>query len=164
MMHKISRSIFTTGVFFFSISAWAANPCDLNNDGRVDATDVQAAINMSLGVTSCTANIAGSGVCNVIVVQRVVNASLGSTCLTSSGLHVVTLNWTAGGSNVIGYKVYRSSNSGGPYTALQTVGAVTTYTDTTVITGQTYYYVITSLDNTGAESAFSNQAQAIVTP
>src|SRR3974390_1544786 len=101
-----SRSLFA-GLFLFSISAWAqTNPCDLNNDGRVDATDVQAAVNMSLGVSSCTANIVGCNVCNVIVVQRVINASMGSSCLTSTGLHVVSLTWTASSSpNVTNYRI-----------------------------------------------------------
>ena len=59
------------------------NPCDLNNDGAVTVADVQLAINMDLGKLPCTANIDGVGVCNLIVVQRVINASLGETCLTT---------------------------------------------------------------------------------
>src|SRR5690242_12597773 len=104
-MRKTSRSISIAGFFLFSISAWSqTSPCDLNSDGRVDATDVQAAINMSLGVSSCTANIAGVNVCNVIVVQRVINASMGAACVTSIGLHVVSLHWTLStSSNVTGY-------------------------------------------------------------
>ncbi len=156
---------FIAGLFFFSLSASAqTNACDLNGDGRVDASDIQAAINMSLGVSTCTANIAGLNVCNAIIVQRVINASLGSACLTSTGLHVVELTWTASTStNIVNYKVYRSATSGGPYMLLQTLGVVSSYMDTTVISGQTYYYVVTAVDNTGAESSFSNQAQAVIT-
>src|SRR5215472_117613 len=62
-------------------TAWSqapSNACDLATPyGTIDASDVQAAINMSLGVAPCTANIAGANVCNVVVVQRVINASLG---------------------------------------------------------------------------------------
>jgi hypothetical protein len=164
-MRKTSRSLLITGLFLFSISASAqVNACDLNADGRVDATDVQAAINMSLGVSGCTANVAGLNVCNVIVVQRVINASLGTGCTTSAGLHVVALTWSPStSSNVMSYKIYRSTTSGGPYTLLQTIGAVSNYTDATVLSGQTYYYVITAIDNTGAESSFSNQTQAVIT-
>ncbi len=164
-MRHTSRPLLITGLFFCSFSAWAqTNPCDLNGDGRVDSTDVQAAINMSLGMSTCTANIAGANVCNVLVVQRVVNASMGAACLTSTGLHVVSLNWAAStSSNVTNYKVYRSTASGGPYTALQTLGTVTTFTDKTVVSGTTYFYVVTAIDSTGAESPFSNQAQAVIT-
>ena len=119
---------------------------------------------MSLGISTCSANIAGLNVCNVIVVQRVINASMGAACITSTGLHVVTLTWTAStSSNVTAYKIYRGTTSGGPYSLLQTAGVVSTYTDNTVISGQTYYYVITAVDNTGAESAYSNQIQAVIT-
>ncbi len=164
-MRKTSRICLTTGLFFFSISAWGqtGNLCDLTLDGKVDAADVQAAINMSLGISPCTANIAGLNVCNVVVVQRVVNASMGAPCTTSLGLHVVSLTWAPSTSPVTGYKVYRGTASGGPYTLLQALGAVTSYTDTTVLSGQTYYYVVTSVNSSNVESSYSNQAQAVIT-
>jgi hypothetical protein len=56
--------------------------CDLNYDGVVTVLDVQLAVSMSLGVTPCTANINGPGVCAVTTVQRVVNAALGGACIT----------------------------------------------------------------------------------
>jgi len=164
-MRNTSRSLLIAGLFFYSFSAWAqTNPCDLNGDGRVDSADVQAAINMSLGMASCTANIAGANVCNVVVVQRVVNASMGAACLTSTGLHVVSLNWAAStSSNITNYKIYRSTVSGSSFSVIQTVGNVTTFMDKTVTSGTTYYYVVTAVDSTGAESPFSNQAQAVIT-
>jgi hypothetical protein len=62
-----------------------SNPCDLNNDGTVNVTDVQLAVDMELGLLPCTANIDGLGACNPVVVQRVINAALTGTCVTSSG-------------------------------------------------------------------------------
>jgi hypothetical protein len=76
--------VLAAGVFLFSTRAWAQpNACDLAQPyGTIDAADVQSAINMTLGSSPCTANIAGAAVCNVVVVQRVVNASLpGGKCL-----------------------------------------------------------------------------------
>jgi hypothetical protein len=61
------------------------NSCDLNQSGTVDAADVNLAVNMSLGLSPCTANIYGVGVCNVVVVQRVANAINGS-CITGTGV------------------------------------------------------------------------------
>jgi fibronectin type 3 domain-containing protein len=53
--------------------------------------------------------------------------------------------------------------SGGPYTKLNsTLVAVTTYADTAVQSGQTYFYVVTSVDSSGVESADSGEASAIV--
>jgi fibronectin type 3 domain-containing protein len=70
---------------------------------------------------------------------------------------------TSVSSNVAGYNVYRATTSGGPYTKLNP-SAVTgvTYTDSTVQSGRTYYYVTTAVDSSSHESAFSNQATAII--
>ena len=146
--------------------AWSQNACDLSQDGAVNLVDVQLAVNMALGLVSCTANINGSAVCNVTTVQRVINASLGLPCVTGAGPgpHTVTLAWTASTSpNVSGYNVYRGTMSGGPYTKVNTALVVgTSYLDTTVQAGQTYYYVATALDGGSNESAYSNQAQAVI--
>jgi hypothetical protein len=164
-MRKSCRTLLATGFFICSIAArgQTGNACDLTLDGKVDSADVQAAINMSLGITPCTANVAGVNVCDVVVVQRVINASLGASCATSAGLHVVALNWTPSTSaNVSGYKIYRGTTSGGPYTLVQSLGATASYTDNTALSGQTYYYVLTAVDSTGAESSYSNQTQAVI--
>lgn len=163
-MRRALQSILSAGLFLFSTSAWAqSNACDLNGDGKVDSSDVQAAVNMSLGLSSCSANIYGANVCNVVVVQRVVNASLGGTCLTGTGniAHSVSLNWNAStSSGVTGYKVYRATTSGGPYSLLTSV-ATTSATDSSVTSGQSYYYVVTAVAS-GVESSNSNQTQAVV--
>jgi hypothetical protein len=145
---------------------WSQNACDLNVDGTVNVVDVQLATNMTLGLIPCTAAINGPGVCNIVVVQRVINTALGATCVVDSGgaPHSVALSWTASTSpNVTGYNVYRSTVSGGPYTLVNSALIVgTSYTDTTVLAGQTYYYVATAMDSSNNESAYSNQAQAVV--
>jgi hypothetical protein len=77
--------------------------------------------------------------------------------------HVVDLAWAASSSNVLGYNTYRSTQSGGPYTRLtSSPQAQTSYSDASVAAGQTYYYVVTSVDSDSLESAFSNQATASV--
>ena len=78
--------------------------------------------------------------------------------------HSVTLSWTASTSSVVGYNVYRSTVSGGPYTLMTTSGPVagSPYTDSTVQAGVTYFYVVTAVDSNGNESAFSNEASTTV--
>ena len=78
--------------------------------------------------------------------------------------HSVFLSWDASTSqDVIGYNAYRGTNSGGPYTKLNSgLIATTSYTDHTVQSGYTYYYVTTAVDSQGLESAYSNQAVATV--
>ena len=77
--------------------------------------------------------------------------------------HSVTLTWTASTSTVVGYNVYRSTVSGGPYTKLtSTADASTTYTDSAVTAGATYFYVVTSVDSSGVESANSSEVSATI--
>jgi hypothetical protein len=143
----------------------ALNACDLNSDGAVNAADAQLAVNMSLGLTPCTANIVGPGICNNTVVNDVVGAVIGGTCPTGTTQHTVVLSWTSSNSpGVTGYNVYRGAVSGGPYNTKLDSSAVNgvTFTDSTVLTGQTYYYVATAVDALNNESGYSNETKAIV--
>jgi uncharacterized membrane protein len=93
-----------------------------------------------------------------------------SISLSGSGVqpvsHSATLTWNASTSAVTGYNVYRASTSGGPYAKLNSSLVISlTYTDSTVLAGQTYFYVVTALDSSNTESDFSNQASGqIPTP
>jgi hypothetical protein len=226
------------------------NACDLAPPyGTIDQSDVSAAVNMVLNPATCTANIQAPGVCDIVTVQRVVNAALTGTCVTGTGSqtwsisgtispvaagtgvtvtlsggasttattdasgnyifsglmngtytatpsktgytfspasqpvtisganqtainftavssipHSVTLNWVAStSSNVTGSNIYRATTSGGPYTKISSSpGNATSYVDSVVQSGLTYYYVVTAVDSSGNESAYSNQAQAVI--
>jgi len=83
---------------------------------------------------------------------------------TPSGPYSVSLSWkpsqTAG---VIGYNIYRSSRSGGPYVKLNSVPlAAPSFEDVTVTPGASYYYVSTALNSKGMESPRSNEVRSIV--
>src|SRR5207249_2066468 len=60
--------------------------------------------------------------------------------------------------NLAGYYVYRGNRSTPPFERLTSLplspSAPTQYRDTTAKTGQTYYYTVTAVDTTGAESAY----------
>ena len=120
----------------------------------------------------------GSTIINLIFAPAASGNSTGSVTISStavnstltiplSGTGVVThsaaLTWTASTSVVLGYNVYRSSVSGGLYTKLNSsLDAGTTFTDSSVSSGQTYYYVVTALDSNIMESVYSNQATAVI--
>jgi hypothetical protein len=87
--------------------------------------------------------------------------------LTGSGTaapqHSVALSWSPSSSSaVVGYNIYRGVTNGGPYSKIDSLNADTTYSDSSVQAGQTYFYVTTAVDGTGRESAHSNQTQAVV--
>jgi len=81
---------------------------------------------------------------------------------TAAAQHVVDLTWTASPS-AVGYNIYRGTASGGPYTMINTSPDSTiSYTDSAVVSGQTYYYVTTAVNSESEESGYSNQAQAAI--
>ncbi len=81
---------------------------------------------------------------------------------TASTQHTVDLTWNAS-SDAVGYNIYRGTVSGGPYTMINSsLDSTTAYTDNTVVSGQTYYYVATSVNSESEESGYSNQATAVI--
>src|SRR5207245_1751346 len=80
----------------------------------------------------------------------------------TGGAGNVTLSWQApssnGGSSITNYKIYRSSTSG-TEGYLVTVGNVTSYTNTGLTVGHTYFYKVTAVNSVGT-SPQSNEASA----
>src|SRR5579885_3765303 len=74
----------------------------------------------------------------------------------SASDHKIELNWQPSDVPVQGYFVYRGTEKDGPYTKLN-ASPITepAYTDDTAAAGQEYFYVVTSVDELGAESPFS---------
>ena len=75
----------------------------------------------------------------------------------------VVLSWDASTSKVAGYDVFRGTVSGGPYSQIN--GSIvngTSFTDSTVQQGKTYYYVTTAVSSSGMQSSFSNQTVAAI--
>ena len=82
--------------------------------------------------------------------------------LTRLKAPLVDLSWNAAPA-VVGYNVYRASRAGGPYSKINSVlDAGTVFSDSSVQGGQSYYYVTTSVDSTGAQSSYSNEIQAAI--
>lgn len=76
--------------------------------------------------------------------------------------HSVNLTWVAPTGTVTGYNVYRGSTSGGPYAAVnQAPVPALSYSDTTVLSGSTDYYVVTALNSAG-ESLKSTEVSAAI--
>ena len=108
----------------------------------------------------------GSASASLSFVSNATN-SPATESLSGSGVapiqHSVDLSWGASSSsNVQGYNVYRAGVSGGPYAAVVSANSGTTFVDGSVQSGQTYYYVVTAVDTSGTESAYSNQVQAVI--
>lgn len=139
-------------------------------------TAVHWMVNGTLGGNSTVGWITGSGVYTAparvpsgsisvtaqSAAQRTVSASAAVLVGRPVVSHSVSLSW-AETSSVIGYYVYRGAQATGPFSKLNSSPEpATVYTDSTVTSGQTYYYVTTAVDSSGLETVYSNVAQATV--
>jgi uncharacterized protein (TIGR03437 family) len=79
----------------------------------------------------------------------------------AAAIDQVALSWTADPA-AAGYNLRRATTSGGPYTIIITVDYGSTYTDSSVSAGTTYYYVLSTVSPYGLESA--NSAEVSATP
>jgi len=86
--------------------------------------------------------------------------------LSGTGTHSVLLQWTASTTAGVTYNVFRGTTMGGEGTNPINLSPVSTtsYTDTNVTSGLSYFYTVKAVDS-GGSSAPSNEAQAnIPTP
>jgi len=106
---------------------------------------------------------AGAATGQLIIVSTVVTNNIAGINLSGTGeLAEVNLTWDAPSSSpdpVAGYNVYRAPSSGTSYQQLNSsVVTQTSYVDLTVACGQTYDYIVESVDASGITSAPSNMA------
>jgi subtilisin family serine protease len=79
---------------------------------------------------------------------------------TASSSSAIALQWTDNASNESNYSVERATSSSGPFTVIATLGAnVTSYSNTGLTEGTTYWYRVQA-SNANGTSAYSNVASA----
>jgi Abnormal spindle-like microcephaly-assoc'd, ASPM-SPD-2-Hydin/Immunoglobulin I-set domain len=160
-----SATITNSGTASVSISGVSYSGAGLTvnglSSGQILPPGQAATLNVTFSPTAA-GNVTGS-----IVVSSNATNSPGTVSISGSGVQLIThssnLSWIPSTSNVTGYQVYSSTISGGPYARL-TSSAVNlfSYTDSTVQSGNTYYYVVTAVDSSSMESAYSNQGSAVI--
>jgi hypothetical protein len=100
--------------------------------------------------------------------------------LACAAQHSVTVKWNAptadvngnpltGASALTGFNLYRSATQTGAFakiTATPAAGSATSYTDSTVAGGQTYWYTVSAINATGegAQTAPAGPATIPITP
>jgi fibronectin type 3 domain-containing protein len=73
--------------------------------------------------------------------------------------HQVELSWAPPSNSsvpVAGFKIYRASGTASSFAVVNSMDLQTAYADSSVQTGQTYQYYVTSVDSSGVESSPSN--------
>jgi fibronectin type 3 domain-containing protein len=92
--------------------------------------------------------------------------------LSGVGASNVALAWTASTTPGVTYSVYRCSTSAtacvqtqpANFTRIANGVSVLSYADASVTSGQTYYYALTAIDGSGAESMLSGVSAAATIP
>jgi hypothetical protein len=160
-----SVTLTNTGNSSVSVSQISVSGAGFSATGFALPVTLAAGQSTSFSVTfapTTTGNLSGS----VTVTSNATN-SPSAISLSGSGAAAaspsVTLNWTPSTSSYAGFNVYRGSLSGGLYTKVNSaLIATTSFFDTSVTSGQTYYYVATEVDSTGAESVYSSEVIATI--
>ena len=145
-----------------SSSNWTGNGFSLS--GLSFPVTLQAGQSVPFTVTF-TPQLSGSVTGSVSFLSNATN-SPGNETWSGNGVqpaqHSVSLSWNPDPSGVQGYYVYRGGQSGGPYTRISPLLPAASYTDSNVVSAQTYYYVVTALGTNSIESGYSNQAVATI--
>ncbi|HLF87893.1 MAG TPA: alpha-amylase family glycosyl hydrolase [Anaerolineales bacterium] len=80
--------------------------------------------------------------------------------VTNEGDAQVSLSWNSV-PGAAGYTLYRSPLSGGGWVEMGSGLTGTSFTDTGLVNGKNYYYVVTASDGVGNESGYSNEVSAL---
>lgn len=125
------------------VAVYEADSYDLN-------TNIKGRANINLSLL---------GECNVPMSTNTIVNEIDTKNLTANTKYnEVNLSWKEV-TGAIGYSIKRSTTSGGPFETMQSNIQGTTYTDTNVTTGTTYYYVVTAINDHG-QSQDSNEVSA----
>jgi P pilus assembly chaperone PapD len=158
-------TVSNTGNSSISISQVSASGAGFSTSGIAVPLSLTAGQSTSFSVTFAPGS-AGNLLGSVTIISNATNSPL-VVALSGNGAtpvsHTVSLSWTPSSSTYSGFNVYRGTTSGGPYTRVDTsMISTSSYVDTSVAGGQTYFYVATELDSTGMESSYSSQVSAII--
>lgn len=168
-----------------ALNTTATQTVKISNTGTASATITQDAVTgtaFSTGLTTPLTLGAGQSVTATIVFTPTTAGGLsGALSLSGNGVslltiplsgtgvnpvsHSVDISWVASLTSALqGYNVYRGTTSGGPYARISPSLSSTTllFTDTTVVSGGHYFYVVTDVNTSGVESAASNEVAVTI--
>lgn len=129
----------------------------------VTAADIQLSFR-ALGIIDATQRLKIAGIQFVNTDDGISLPAAALSVSATAGNAQVALAWTAA-PGVSSYNVRRATVAGGPYLTIASGQTGTSYTDTTVTNGTTYYYVVTSVGaSTGTNSAEVSATPSLPTP
>lgn len=149
------------------VQQFSATISGTNNTGITWLVNGVAGGNLSIGTISSNGIYTAPATSTQVTVtaQSVYQPSSSSSAVVTvkTTTHSVSLSWQDATPSLAGFNIYRASQPSGPFTRLNSsVDTATVYTDTSVQSGQSYYYTTTAVDSSGTESGYSNVAQASI--
>jgi hypothetical protein len=131
------------------------------------ASGITLAPGRTTTLTSTFAPSASGAATGKITVSSNATNSPASISLSGMGVavvpHTVALSWAPAVTGVTGFKTYVSMVSGGPYVEMGSVPSTSpAYTDSSVQSGQTYFYVVTAVNSSNQESLYSSEVAGII--
>ena len=164
--HTLSVSLKNTGNSSITISGVSVAATDMVSGGGVSGATLAPGQTATLTVTFAPKQ--AETVSGTVKISSNATASPTSVGLSGAGVaattHSVSLDWSASTSaNIVGYNVYRATGLTGAYSKL-TAAPVTglIYTDSSVVSGETYLYVVTAVNSSGVESPHSTPVTAVI--
>jgi hypothetical protein len=132
------------------------------------ASGLSTNMSISPGQTAAVNVTFAPTIAGTVVGSIAISSNAGAMSIALGGIggqlssHTVALTWDPSTSDVVGYYVYRVL-SDGTYTKINAAPvALTDYTDNSVVSGETYTYVVTAVTSDSVESDYSDPVVATI--
>jgi hypothetical protein len=164
--NTLSGSLKNTGNSNITISGVSLAATDVVAGGGISGATLAPGQTATLSVTFApkqTETISGSVKISSNATGSPTSLALAGAGVAGTGHSVVLDRPASTSSNLSGYNVYRATGLTGAYGKL-TAAPVSElkYTDTSVVSGETYVYVVTAVDSSGVESPYFRPAAAVI--
>ena len=159
---SLTTSLTNNGNSNITISGVTVTGAGFSASGVPNGTVLTPGQSSTLTVTFAPTTAGAVSGASVTITSNATNSPT-TVSLSGTGTDSVLLQWAASPTTGVTYNVYRGTSSGRESaTPLNTSPVSTTsYTDTNVTSGQTYFYIVEAVDS-GGNSTASNEVQ--VTP
>lgn len=131
------------------------------SNGAVLTPGQSATLNVTFAPTSA-GNVTGAG---INIVSNATNSPM-TIGLSGTGTHVVKLQWAPSSTANVTYNVFRGTSQGGegPTPINSSPVIATSYTDTNVAGGQTYFYDVKAVNSDGSSGPSTEVQINVPTP
>ncbi len=160
----LTTSLTNSGNSNVTISGITVSGAGFTTSGVSNGTTLTPGQSTTLSVTFAPTSPGAVNGASISIASNSTTSPLAIT-LSGTGTHAVVLQWNVD-SGATSYEVYRGTVSGGEGTTPLNESAIsgTSYTDTNVTSGTTYFYTVKAVNSAGTSSASNEASAAIPTP